>query len=119
MKKITLRNRLRYWFDNTMAKGPIALIGWLFLLSVVLIAAVSLVVVAAGIDSEKRIANANQPRSCIAILADKDKVEMEDEIRARVGAHDPDKSYGVRINPAKSRQIAFVKEDRVIVLAEN
>jgi voltage-gated potassium channel Kch len=31
-------------------------------------------------------ANANQPRSCIAILADMDKVEMEDQIRSRVGA---------------------------------
>jgi ion channel POLLUX/CASTOR len=29
-------------------------------------------------------ANANQRRSCIAILADKDKVEMEDEIRQKV-----------------------------------
>ncbi|MBO0870448.1 MAG: hypothetical protein J2P15_17980, partial [Micromonosporaceae bacterium] len=30
-------------------------------------------------------ANSNQRRSCIAILADRDKVEMEDEIRAKVG----------------------------------
>jgi voltage-gated potassium channel Kch len=30
-------------------------------------------------------ANANQSRSCIAILAGMDKVEMEDEVRARVG----------------------------------
>ncbi|MCI0397984.1 MAG: potassium transporter TrkA [Chloroflexi bacterium] len=36
------------------------------------------------IISELVIANANQPRSCIAVLAEKDKVEMEDEIEARV-----------------------------------
>jgi voltage-gated potassium channel Kch len=38
------------------------------------------------IITELVIANANQSRSCIAILAEKDKVEMEDEIRAKVGA---------------------------------
>jgi voltage-gated potassium channel Kch len=37
------------------------------------------------IISELIIANANQRRPRIVILADKDKVEMEDEIRARVG----------------------------------
>jgi voltage-gated potassium channel Kch len=36
------------------------------------------------IISELAEANANQGRSCIAILAEKDKVEMEDEIRARI-----------------------------------
>ncbi len=36
--------------------------------------------------SELIIANANRPRSCIALLADKDKVEMEDEIREKVGS---------------------------------
>jgi hypothetical protein len=36
------------------------------------------------IISELAEANANQGRSCIAILAEKDKVEMEDEIRSRI-----------------------------------
>lgn len=35
--------------------------------------------------SELAEANANQRGSCVAILADRDKVEMEDEIRAKVG----------------------------------
>jgi voltage-gated potassium channel Kch len=35
--------------------------------------------------SELTIANANQGRSAIVVLADRDKVEMEDDIRARVG----------------------------------
>lgn len=34
--------------------------------------------------SEIILANANQKKSCIAILAEKDKVEMEDEIKARI-----------------------------------
>lgn len=180
MQKITLRARLRYEFDNLMAKGPIALIGGLFVLSLVLILLVSVVVAAAGIApanetgaqpsfieiawmslmrtldagtmggdtgswyflaamfvvtlggvfivstligaltsgiegkleeirkgrslvaeeghtvilgwapqiytilSELVLANANQKRAVVTILADKDKVEMEDEIRARL-----------------------------------
>lgn len=39
-----------------------------------------------SIISELLIANENQRHSCIAILADKDKVEMEDEIRAKLGS---------------------------------
>ena len=38
------------------------------------------------IISELVIANASQRRSCIVILGDKDKIEMEDEIRARLGS---------------------------------
>jgi ion channel POLLUX/CASTOR len=38
-----------------------------------------------AIISELVIANASRPRACIAILATKDKVEMEDEIRDNVG----------------------------------
>jgi len=38
-----------------------------------------------SIISELAIANANRPRPCIVILADRDKVEMEDEIRDKVG----------------------------------
>ena len=35
--------------------------------------------------SELALANANQRYACIAVLGEKDKVEMEDEIRTRVG----------------------------------
>ena len=34
---------------------------------------------------ELNVANATEPKSCVVILADKDKVEMEDEVRAKVG----------------------------------
>lgn len=181
MKQITFAERLRYQFDNTMSKGAIALIGWLFILSVILICVVSLIVfltsispaqedgppssflevawmslmrtldagtmggdtgwsfrlamlvvtmggvfvvstligvLTSGIEgkleelrkgrslvveeghtvilgwspqiftiiAELVMANANQRRSCIAILAEKDKVEMEDEIRDKVSS---------------------------------
>ncbi len=181
MKRITLADRLRYEFDNTMARGTVALVAWLGIISVIFILVVSLVVSASGISQatdrpdgfdffqlawmtlmrtidpgnvgndtgtpaflfamlvvgmgglflvstfigvltsgiESRLgelrkgrsfvienghslilgwspqvftilselieANANQARACIVILADKDKVEMEDEIRAKVG----------------------------------
>lgn len=49
MKKITLTARLRYQFDNIMARGPIALIGVLFLLSAILVVVISVIVFAAGI----------------------------------------------------------------------
>lgn len=39
-----------------------------------------------SIISELVIANQNQPKSCIVILGEKDKVEMEDEIRDRIGS---------------------------------
>ncbi|MFF9478418.1 potassium transporter TrkA [Streptomyces sp. NPDC014733] len=49
-----LRGRLRYWFDGTMDRGTPALIGWLALASVVLIAAVTvLVVLFTDEDTEK------------------------------------------------------------------
>jgi hypothetical protein len=40
MRQIKLADRLRYTFDLTMSRGPIGLIGRLFLLSVILIALV-------------------------------------------------------------------------------
>ncbi|MCB5908824.1 CASTOR/POLLUX-related putative ion channel [Streptomyces pinistramenti] len=49
-----LRDRLRYWFDATMDRGTPALIGWLGLASVVLIAVVTgLVVLLTDEDTEK------------------------------------------------------------------
>ena len=174
MQKPTWRERFRYWFDNSFARGPLVLIGWLGLATAVLIVIATLVVVlvhgvpegqqvwqvfwnimsqaltpnpvdagnpvqyllvmlvvtlgslfivsiligtlTSGIEgkvddlrkgrsrviesnhtvilgwspqiftilSEMMIANANQKNARIVILADKDKVEMEDEVKARV-----------------------------------
>jgi ion channel POLLUX/CASTOR len=184
LRRITWQERLRYSFDNSMSRGPIALIGWLFLASAFVIFTVAFVVWATGIGvqiddkgeksyfnfwqltwmglmrtidsgtvtgdsgtpayliamlvvtaagiflvssligiitsgldarltelrkgrsvvietdhtlilgwspqifpiiSELALANANRRNACIVVLADQDKVEMEDEIRARVG----------------------------------
>ena len=52
MRKITFKDRFRYRFDNLMAKGPIALIVWLFIVSAILIALISLLVVSLGIGPE-------------------------------------------------------------------
>jgi voltage-gated potassium channel Kch len=211
MRQITLGDRLRYRFDNTISRGTVALIGWLFVLLAALVFASSLVVYAtgvapeaggrrlgfletlwlslmrtidpggvggdqgswpfllsmlavtaggilvfstligvifAGIDSkldelrkgrsfvvekghtvvygwssevfsvisELVVANESRPSACIAVLADKDKVEMEDEIRDRVGktkntrvvcrTGDPiDIDDLERVNPHKARSI--------------
>ena len=181
MRKITLADRLRYRFDNTISKGTVALIGWLFVLLAALVLSSSLVVYATGVApeadgrrpgfletlwlslmrtidpggvggdrgswpfllsmlavtaggilvfstligviftgidskldqlrkgrsfvverghtvvygwssevfsvvSELVVANESRPSACVAVLAEKDKVEMEDEIRDRVGS---------------------------------
>jgi voltage-gated potassium channel Kch len=180
MRKVTLSDRLRYRFDNTISRGTVALIGWLFLVLVALVLASTVFVYATGIAPgvgghrpdffetlwldlmrtidpgnvggdrgswayllsmltvtaggilvfstligiifagiDEKLANLRKGRSfvverghtviygwshevfpivaelvkanesrgstCIAILAENDKVEMEDEIRARVG----------------------------------
>jgi voltage-gated potassium channel Kch len=218
MRKITLGDRLRYRFDNTISRGTVALIGWLFVLLAALVFASSLVVYAtgvapeaggrrlgfletlwlslmrtidpggvggdqgswpfllsmlavtaggilvfstligvifAGIDSkldelrkgrsfvvekghtvvygwssevfsvisELVVANESRPSACIAVLADKDKVEMEDEIRDRVGktkntrvvcrTGDPiDIDDLERVNPHEARSIIVLPPER-------
>ncbi len=183
MKKPSLGDRLRYKFDNALARGPIILIGWLALATMLLIAvaiAVDLIIGAVtgqssgkpiyvfwtfvfqalvpnppgNIDTapphslavmlavtmgsllmvsiligilttgihdrlerlrkgrsrvietghivilgwservlaiirELVIANKNQPRSCIVVLGDKDRVDMQDEIRKQMGRTSP------------------------------
>ena len=44
-RTITRWDRLRYAFDNTMSRGAAALIGWLFLLSALIISAIAVLVV--------------------------------------------------------------------------
>ncbi|HCR49397.1 MAG TPA: potassium transporter TrkA [Bacteroidetes bacterium] len=45
MPEITVKQRLRYWFDNTMSKGAWSLIAWLGVLSAVMILIASFVIV--------------------------------------------------------------------------
>ncbi|HEY0074590.1 MAG TPA: hypothetical protein VGB77_10845 [Abditibacteriaceae bacterium] len=178
-RTVTFSDRLRYSFDKSMAAGPIALIGWLALVSLTLILVAAIVLALTGIQpeggdklsfpealwqsmmraldagtvggdegwsfrlvmflvtvagvfivssligvltsgleskmeemrkgrsfvieqdhtlilgwssaiftiiSELAVANANQKKPRIVVMADKDKVEMEEEIRSKVGA---------------------------------
>jgi voltage-gated potassium channel Kch len=55
MRKITLLDRLRYRFDNLMARGTIALIGWLFVASLLLVALASIILVVFGEHPADRI----------------------------------------------------------------
>lgn len=180
MKKYSLGERFRYSFDNIMSRGTAALIGWLAIISVILIVGITFIISISNIGPEDKgfvdvawmgmmrtldagtmgaddqsytgnwpfllsmfaitlsgvfvisiligllttgieskldalrkgrsriiehnhtvilgwseqiftliselcVANENQKRPCIAILAERDKVEMEDEIRQKVG----------------------------------
>lgn len=211
MNKITRQQRLYYEFDNLMSKGPAALIGWLMLISAVLIVTVSLIVSLGRLDdnqysfgqllwmglmhtldsgavggdtgnwsfllsmlvisvgglfvfsilvgilttgiegkleqlrkgrsfvaetghivilgwsnqiftviSELVVANENLPRSCITVLAEKDKVEMEDEIRDRVGKTGRTRIVCRTGNPINLADLAIVNpraSKTVIILA--
>ncbi|MBU1877756.1 MAG: hypothetical protein KJ734_02285, partial [Chloroflexi bacterium] len=52
MKKASLTDRLRYTFDNTMSRGPVALIAWLALISLAVIIIISLLVWSLGIAAQ-------------------------------------------------------------------
>ncbi|HZE41214.1 MAG TPA: hypothetical protein VE172_20635 [Stackebrandtia sp.] len=208
MPKPTFRQRVRYWFDNTMSKGTKALIGWLSVITVVLVVlGAGLTVIAkmisptskgaeqgffanlwtalmhvidpgtitgdsdkptfivmmllttfggivivsslvgilsAGLDakleelrkgrslvvetnhtivlgwsdqvftviSELMEANESERHACIAILADRDKVEMEDEIRAKIGNTRTTKVVCRTGDPADPTDIAIVNPDQ-------
>src|SRR4051794_19095150 len=49
----TLRQRLRYAFDNTMARGTPALVGWLAAVALTMIAIFTIVVLIAGLGPDK------------------------------------------------------------------
>ena len=49
--KAGLRTRLRYWFDNTMSRGTPALVGWLAIVSAVLIVTISIALAAVTANS--------------------------------------------------------------------
>ena len=49
MRKITLADRLRYRFDNTISKGAVALIVWLFVMLAALVLTSTLFVYLTGL----------------------------------------------------------------------
>jgi voltage-gated potassium channel Kch len=213
MYKVSLNDRLRYAFDNTMSRGTIALIGWLAALSALVVVVMAMFVTLIGITpdggeqfsfaeavwqslmrtldagtmggdagwtfrlsmllvtfggifvistligvltsgiegkieelrkgrsrviesghtvivgwseqifvviSELVIANANQPKSCIVIMGDKDKVEMEEEIRDQVGPTGRTRIVCRRGNPMSLGDLEIVSPHTarsIIVLA--
>lgn len=54
MRNVTLKDRLRYAFDNSLSRGTIALIGWLALISLVIILLAALVVFIFGLLPDER-----------------------------------------------------------------
>ena len=52
MYKVSLNDRFRYAFDNTMSKGTIALIGWLAALSALVVVIIASFVTIVGIAPE-------------------------------------------------------------------
>jgi len=68
--------------------------------------------------SELVIANANQGRSAVVVMADRDKVEMEDEIRARVPRRGRTRIVCRSGNPVDVGDLAIVgiQEARAIIL---
>ncbi|HAX36766.1 MAG TPA: potassium transporter TrkA [Spirochaetaceae bacterium] len=57
-------------------------------------------------------ANANQRRACVAILAPKDKVEMEDELRERLGKTRTTRLVCRTGNPRDAADLAIVATER-------
>jgi voltage-gated potassium channel Kch len=73
-----------------------------------------------SIISELVIANLNQRRSCIVILGDKDKVEMEEEIRTEVGSTGRTRIVcrtGSPINMADLELVSLQTSRAIIVLS--
>jgi ion channel POLLUX/CASTOR len=52
MKKISRKQKMRYAFDNTMSSGTIGLIGWLGLISVLIVGIAAIVMLVIGIAPE-------------------------------------------------------------------
>lgn len=50
--KKTIGQKFRYWFDNLMSKGPAALIGWLGLLSLLLVIIAGIAITISGFSPE-------------------------------------------------------------------
>lgn len=70
--------------------------------------------------SELVVANANRPGSCIVVLGDKDKVDMEDEIRDRVGSTGRTRIVCRRGSPMEMSDLGIVSLNTarsIIVLA--
>jgi voltage-gated potassium channel Kch len=96
--------KLRKGRSRVIERGHIVVLGWSPEIFTVL--------------SELVTANANSARSVITVLADRDKVEMEDEIRSRLGSTGRTKIICRRGNPADvdDIDIASVQTSRAVIV---
>jgi voltage-gated potassium channel Kch len=51
-RQVTWRDKLRYWFENTLSKGTVAIIGWLALVSLAMVALAGLILAAMHIGAD-------------------------------------------------------------------
>lgn len=51
MKKVTWKEKLQYWFDNLMSKGTIALVGMLFLITLIVVVITGIISTMIGTDA--------------------------------------------------------------------
>ena len=56
MRKISPRQRLRYWFDNSLSRGTASLIGWLAMISLAMVLVSAVFLVATGLKPEEETA---------------------------------------------------------------
>ena len=80
MKTITLGQRLRYWFDNSLSRGTASLIGWLAVISLLMVLIATTILVFTGLKPqedapEEAPAVAEQVVDSIGDDADKPKVD--------------------------------------------
>jgi hypothetical protein len=100
--EITFRKKIRYKFDVMISKGPIALIGWLGILSILL-------VICAGVEINFHTSVESAAR----------RGEIAIGYRLNEYVHNSDKAYGVVVNSTKSKKIVLGDKDKVIVIAED
>lgn len=54
MSRPTLSQRFRYWFDNTLSKGTIAIIAWLAFISILVVSLAAVVLALSGFGGEEQ-----------------------------------------------------------------
>lgn len=53
MRKFTLKDRLSYWFDNSLSKGMVSIIAWLAIISLIIVLLASVIVWGFGLLPEE------------------------------------------------------------------
>ncbi len=86
MRKISLRQRLRYWFDNSLSRGTASLIGWLAMISLAMVLVSAVFLVATGLKPGEEAAL--EP---VAVENTVDNADAKDP--AAPGSEEPQEGY--------------------------